>query len=339
MKSVPCTTLELPDALSQTHGDGSSHTGSAACDLFAALSARHYNCTQHAGACSPITGSPNIILERQIAADFIAAGYSQKFKLNVKKYFNGVPSISVYRCLDTGYRFFYPFNLSGDSGFYEALEKLPWYYMEWKWEHETAQQIIAPRERVLEIGCGNCSFVQKMSSQGIDISGLELNDASVRKGKEAGLAVFKEDITAFSVRRPEYYDVVCAFQVIEHVALVKEFMHSAIDVLKPGGRLLLSVPNHDSFMGLDEHNWLDMPPHHMGLWSEASLKNIAKAFNMKLHKLYIEPLQQYHVDYYLHIMRGSLHDEFGLHAQLEHIVRTSSNSIKGFTVLAEYIKN
>jgi ubiquinone/menaquinone biosynthesis C-methylase UbiE len=66
----------------------------------------------------------------------------------------------------------------GDSKFYEQLEKFDWYYMPWKWEHEITLSYLDPKKRVLEIGCGTGSFVQKAADiSGAYIKGLELNEA------------------------------------------------------------------------------------------------------------------------------------------------------------------
>ena len=67
-------------------------------------------------------------------------------------------------------------------------------------------------------------------------------------------------------QRPGHYDAVTSFQVLEHVTEPASFLRACVKALRPGGRLLLGVPNNDSFLGLLEDNWLNMPPHHMSLW-------------------------------------------------------------------------
>ena len=67
----------------------------------------------------------------------------------------------------------------------------------------------------------------------------------------------------------------------------KKFIETSLKLLRKGGKLILSVPNHDSFMGLDDENFLDMPPHHMGLWNEKSLVAIQKFFPIVVSKIYL----------------------------------------------------
>lgn len=42
--------------------------------------------------------------------------------IDVSDFFNSIKKVSIYKCLDTGYRFYYPFNISGDNIFYQKLK-------------------------------------------------------------------------------------------------------------------------------------------------------------------------------------------------------------------------
>ena len=48
-----------------------------------------------------------------------------------------------------------PPTLRGQSTFYEALQRYPWYYVPWKWEHEIAKSYLKDGDQVLEVGCGS----------------------------------------------------------------------------------------------------------------------------------------------------------------------------------------
>lgn len=92
--------------------------------------------------------------------------------------------------------------------------------------------------------------------------------------------------------------MVCSFQVLEHIADVKSFFYVAINLLKTGGKLILSVPNNDSFLKYLDNSFSIFPPHHMGLWNEKSLSNITKFFPVEFVKIFKEPLQKYHISGY-----------------------------------------
>ncbi|MFZ5906229.1 MAG: methyltransferase domain-containing protein [Nitrospirota bacterium] len=286
----------------------------------------------------PLTHNSNISIERQISTRDIIRLYRQWFQVDVAKYFKQLEYIQIYKCLDTDYRFYYPFSLEGKSDFYECLQKFPWYYMDWKWEYQIAKQLIQPGNQVLEIGCGKGSFVAKLTQEKIDCTGLELNEYSARMAKDNGLKILNETLMKHLDNNFERYDIVCSFQVMEHIASVREFINDSIKALKTGGKLIISVPNHDAFIGLDQLNILDMPPHHVGLWNEKSLMSIAGIFNIQLENIYIEPLQSYHIDYYIGIMKRAINNDLGLHPVIEELVRTSPEKFKGHTILVVYVK-
>lgn len=255
---------------------------------------------------SPITNSPNVVLEQTIDCQFLIDTYRSRLNIDVKKYFDGLEYVQIYRCQETGYRFYYPFDLEGDSDFYKALQIFPWYYVDWKWEFDVASKIIKAGEALLEIGCGRGAFIEKMQQKGVVCTGLEFNEDAVEVGRSQGLNIFVQSIQDHAKTNLEKYDVVCYFQVLEHIAAVKEFIQASIDVLKPGGTLIICVPNNDSFIIYDKNLVTNMPPHHMGLWNKKSLINLESVFDIKLKKVYFEPLSFENCDWYYGIQMTRL---------------------------------
>ncbi len=296
---------------------------------------------------SPLTGKSSTVFENNILCSNIIENYNKTFNIDVTRFFQGLESIQVYKCLETGYRFFYPFNIDGDGKFYEHLQQFDWYYMPWKWEHEQAFNLIKPTNQVLEIGCAKGCFIEKLSKSGIDCIGLELNEDAVEEGKRKGMKILNETVQEHAKGNPEKYDVICSFQVIEHIASIKEVIQASIDSLKIGGKLVISVPNNDSFLGYDTGNYLNMPPHHMGLWNEQSLKSLTSLFNIKLKEIYLEPLQTYHKSYFENVLISHYLEKFKLSAPiykriakwiLPKTISFFPRRIKAFTIQAVYEK-
>ena len=72
-----------------------------------------------------------------------------------------------------------------------------------------------------------------------------------------------------------------------------------IRLLKPGGRLLLSVPNASVMRIIDPHNrfLLNQPPHHMGHWDEDVFRSLEDLLPLNLISVHREPLASYHVEW------------------------------------------
>jgi 2-polyprenyl-3-methyl-5-hydroxy-6-metoxy-1,4-benzoquinol methylase len=251
---------------------------------------------------SPITRTNRVKFLRKIKVSYITNLYKQSIQLDVSPYFSGLDVVEVYECLDSGYGFYYPFNLSGDSSFYGYLQNFDWYYLDEKWEHRQMFDLNLKGKRILEVGCGSGSFVQVLKDKmNADVTGLELNLASVKRAREKNINVLDESVETHALLHEEKYDCVCSFQVLEHIADPLSNIKAQIRCLKKNGLLVVSVPNNEAFIKHDTDNLLNMPPHHMGLWTEESLKFLGDSLNLKIVKILKEPLQKYHVNWYFNL--------------------------------------
>lgn len=102
-----------------------------------------------------------------------------------------------------------------------------------------------PRLSILDVGCGSgygtAEFDFAESVTGIDISG-----EAIRHCRETVLAGNVRFLQAACETLPfadMTFDVVTAFEVIEHTARWPELLTEARRVLKPGGALFISTPN------------------------------------------------------------------------------------------------
>lgn len=221
--------------------------------------------------------------------------YKKEYKVDVSTYFQG-KEVAIYRCPATGYRFYHPKELMARGDFYEHLEKLSeGVYYPKKWEHYQATKFIQPEDRVMEIGCGNGNFFEVCLEKGIrNLNGLELNTRSVAELQSKGFAVYNSTVEEFIEQHPgEKFNVVCSFQVLEHIYDVRSFFKSSFSLLEENGLLIIAVPNNNPyFLKYDKYHTLNLPPHHVGLWSENSLKQMGKVFNAEVVSYQTEPLQQ-----------------------------------------------
>lgn len=298
---------------------------------------------------SPITQKSELQALEAIPVNTLVEKYHSLFDLDTSAYFKGIDQVKVYECKESGYQFFYPFNIDGDGKFYEKLEKYDWYYLPWKWEHEQTLSLLDKGQYVLEVGCGPASFLKKLKQENIKVAGLELNEHCVAQAQKEGLDVKLELVQNHAQNYPEQYDLVCSFQVLEHIAEVRSYIQASLDCLKPGGKLVVCVPNNGSFIKDAEWNVLNMPPHHMGLWKEESLRKLENFFPMKVEEIRFEPIEPRHYHWYRKVWERKhlpkensflykLYHKIGLPKLVEKWIDLRRNKIHGHSIMAIYQK-
>ncbi len=205
----------------------------------------------------------------------------------------------LHTCNNCDLRFFTP-TITGSERFYELLQEIDWYYLEEKTEYSIASKYIKGCDKVLEIGSGKGSFSKIISTN--HYTGLEVSENAIQMAKNEGVNITKETIETHAQDNVELYDIVCSFQVLEHVANASNFLSYATQCIKPGGLLILSVPSADSFVSMGINNMLNLPPHHVTWWTDKALSNIEKFFNLELVSIHHEPLQDIHKQWYSQII-------------------------------------
>jgi SAM-dependent methyltransferase len=239
---------------------------------------------------SPITGSRNIVKKKTIKSQEIIDRYLSEYHIDVSHYFKNLDNIDILECTDTGYLFYYPFVIQGNEDLYKHLENLKFYYLPNRWEFRIPTLFAKSGSKLLEIGCGNGHALKLYKLQGIDCAGLELNSDAITFCEKNELCVINKTVEEFSVNNSEKFDIVCAFQLLEHLSDINGFLTASIKLLKPNGYIIISVPNNNSFG--HKFNTLNLPPHHMGLWKEESFSALTKYFSINLKKIYYTPLDK-----------------------------------------------
>ncbi len=186
----------------------------------------------------------------------------------------------------------------GDAGFYARISKKAWYYEQNKWEFDVAADIVArmmPQD-LLEIGCGNGFFLEKITSLGLNVEGVDINQDAIATCKAKGLNV--EATNIFDIAKS--YDAVVLFQVLEHMENAKELFEVLTSrLVRPGGHLIIAVPNPDGYLKELDNNLMDMPPHHNSCWGLATFEHLHTQFGLQLVEHRKEPLRYVHYLGYL----------------------------------------
>jgi SAM-dependent methyltransferase len=151
----------------------------------------------------------------------------------------------------------------------------------WEWERRRALLLGEARagERVLDLGCGAGRFVAALREAGADPVGVELAEAALeRAGRNAPGADLRllEPDGSLPLEHASV-DLVWCSEVLEHVADTAHLLLEARRVLRPGGRLLVTVPFHGrvkaALIGLlrfDRH--FDPLGQHLRFYTRSSLE-------------------------------------------------------------------
>lgn len=125
---------------------------------------------------------------------------------------------------------------------------------------------LAPVGRLLDVGCGRGHFLHLMKKKGWDVSGTELCPDLARCIE----SVYGISVTSFPDLPDGYVDVITMNHVLEHLNQPVMFLADCVRMLKPGGLLVVAVPNYGSWQSrFGGRGWfhLDVPHHlfHFGM--------------------------------------------------------------------------
>lgn len=134
--------------------------------------------------------------------------------------------------------------------------------------------------RILEIGCGTGHNLPMLAQFG-EIDAIEIDEtarakASERLGKPVGTAPLPELVGV----APGSYDLVAVLDVIEHVEDDVAALKAIATALKPGGKILITVP---------AHQWMwsahDVVNHHKRRYSKRAFEALLEKSGLAGRKL------------------------------------------------------
>jgi SAM-dependent methyltransferase len=127
--------------------------------------------------------------------------------------------------------------------------------------------------RALEVGCGDGWMLAALRDRGWRVFGNERAISSARAASQCQrIPMFVGDLDALSPSAG--LDLVVLFQSLEHVPKPLATLRNCANLLRKGGRLVVSVPNFDSWQArLSGRSWLHLDvPRHQHHFSPPALK-------------------------------------------------------------------
>jgi ubiquinone/menaquinone biosynthesis C-methylase UbiE len=134
--------------------------------------------------------------------------------------------------------------------------------------YELALRFISASDRVVDCACGTGYGARTLAARARWVCGLDVSPLAIAYCKRH----YSRPNISFGVAAAQYLplasggaEVFCAFETLEHLEHPELFLREAARVLKPGGKLLISIPNRVA-AGL-KRGEKPRNPHHRREWS------------------------------------------------------------------------
>lgn len=166
--------------------------------------------------------------------------------------------------------------------------------------------------RVLDVGCGVGDGLSFYRERGASTYGVEIDPKACEEGRNKGHRIFCGQIFDAGFEN-EFFDVIRFHQSLEHMFSPKRNLIEAYRILKHGGKVWISLPNHDSFHSRVFGRWfyaIESPRHLFGFTSSTVVHLLMQTgFQMEhLHTYSLPGGICYSLEYWLndHFKRKSL---------------------------------
>jgi 2-polyprenyl-3-methyl-5-hydroxy-6-metoxy-1,4-benzoquinol methylase len=142
------------------------------------------------------------------------------------------------------------------------------------------------KDSILDIGCGNGTFLDSVSGVFKNVYGSEYNNyaAKIAKSKIKKLVLLSEDLDDVE----EKFDIITMWHVLEHISNPIKFLDQVINLMHGDSVLIIEVPNSNSFkfnFFRENYNWI-LLPEHLFYYNEKSLRKIFEIKNLEICKIY-----------------------------------------------------
>jgi 2-polyprenyl-3-methyl-5-hydroxy-6-metoxy-1,4-benzoquinol methylase len=168
--------------------------------------------------------------------------------------------------------------------------------------------------RLLDIGCGVGDFLLQVKKLGWEVMGIEPSEQAANIAQSRlGFTPLKP--TDYEKLPDQSFDVITMWHVLEHVDDLKFQTKELKRLLRPGGRLVIALPNYQSFDCQYYNNkWAAWDvPRHLNHFTQDCLQGILNANDFKYidtqrliwDAYYISFLSEKYLGHSLPLIRGA----------------------------------
>ncbi len=152
-------------------------------------------------------------------------------------------------------------------------------------------------QRICDLGCGNGYLANRLAGLGFSVLGIDASESGIEMAKRYERTELKFLCSTFNsslykIVANQDYELVASVDVIEHLYSPTELLHTAHQLLKPGGFLILSTPYHGYLKNLalslldkwDSHHGVEWDGGHIKFFSVNTLKQLVEKNGFVVNK-------------------------------------------------------
>jgi 2-polyprenyl-3-methyl-5-hydroxy-6-metoxy-1,4-benzoquinol methylase len=147
-----------------------------------------------------------------------------------------------------------------------------------------------PRGKLFDLGCGWGHFLLAAQELGYDIYGIEISKHLFEYCTQ-DLHLPVEDKNIFEMQGTQSYDILTMWDVLEHIDDADIFIDKCAEFIRPGGQLVIQVPQIDSYIARKQkEKWVMISQDHVNYFSPRTLTLLLerKGFQVKTVKASLE---------------------------------------------------
>jgi Methyltransferase domain len=202
------------------------------------------------------------------------------------------------QCNDCGFGFAWPY-VAGDGRFYNLAYPTIGFPRD-KWEYHRTVEALRPlaepggEKMALEIGSGFGYFLDMVCPRYVErnrVMAVEYHEECQRSLAKKGYRTMSVDIRSEEfLALKSQFSFIFMFQVLEHMDRLDAVMERLRFLAARGCHLFIAVPNARRVAFNEQHGGLlDMPPNHIGRWTEPAFRALAARFGFEVVSTDLEP--------------------------------------------------
>jgi len=159
--------------------------------------------------------------------------------------------------------------------------------LDWQWKEPSLRNLthlilkFAPRNggQALDVGCGTGRVSFALARRGFEVEGVDIEERVIKLARLLAMRAGRNvqfqvaDFREPGLVRQNFYDLVVCAEVLEHVSDYRRIIENMHTALRPGGRLIITVP-------LDLRKWsvLDEYSRHIRRYTVEQVKEELNQF-------------------------------------------------------------